>query len=107
MFSLWDNKNVCQSWQDTLEWAELLGLETVPTLYQGIWDEEKILALATTTHDGDECEGYVVRLADPFHYKDFRRSVGKFVRKDHVRTHGHWTKRIVEYNRWVVCKGRP
>jgi uncharacterized FlgJ-related protein len=36
-------------------------------------------------------EGYVVRLADGFSYGEFRKSVAKFVRKDHVTTTKHWT----------------
>jgi hypothetical protein len=34
---------------------------------------------------GGEQEGYVIRLADGFQYDDFKQSVGKFVRKNHVR----------------------
>jgi hypothetical protein len=33
-------------------------------------------------------EGFVVRLADRFHYKDFRYNVGKYVRAEHVVRHG-------------------
>jgi dihydroneopterin aldolase len=31
-----------------------------------------------------------VRLEDAFDYRDFRRSVAKFVRKNHVQTDEHW-----------------
>ena len=35
-------------------------------------------------------EGYVVRLSDGFKYRDFRKSVAKFVREGHVQTTKHW-----------------
>jgi len=92
MFSIWNERNVCLSWDETKEWAELLGVPTVPVIYDGIWDEKAIQGLITQKHDNDECEGYVVRLADAFPYRDFKISVGKYVRKDHVQTHGHWMR---------------
>ena len=47
-------------------------------------------------HDGDECEGYVVRVAGEIHAKDFRSKVGKYVRAGHVPVHGgHWKNRVV------------
>lgn len=35
VFSIWMN-NMALSWDDTIEWCELLGLSTVPVLYRGI-----------------------------------------------------------------------
>ena len=34
LFSVWDADNRCLDWDSTCEWAELLGLETVPVLWQ-------------------------------------------------------------------------
>ena len=90
LFSVWNEHNVCLSWDETLEWAALLDLPTVPVLYDGLWDEERIRTLYTPTFHGDEMEGYVVRLADSFAYGAFRHSVAKFVRADHIRTRPHW-----------------
>lgn len=103
VFSLWNDSNVCQPWNDTVEYSRILNLKTVPVLYQGVWDESKIRDLVSDSYGGDECEGYVVRLAGEFHYKDFRRSVAKFVRRDHVRTHGHWMRNRMELNKWSSC----
>jgi hypothetical protein len=87
LFSIWNEENVCLSFEETKEWAELLGLELPPVLYQGIWDEEKIrdikLDLATQ-------EGYVVRTIEGFAYEDFQKHVAKWVRKGHVQTDQHW-----------------
>lgn len=92
---------MCLSWTDTLEWVELLGLETVPVLYRGIYPgHEAVQELYKPEFQGDECEGYVVRLAGEFHYKDFRTSVGKFVRAGHTPEHGgHWRNAAVTPNR--------
>ena len=44
-------------------------------------------------------EGYVLRLTDAFHYNDFSKSVGKFVRKDHVQSNQHWMTHAVIPNK--------
>ena len=38
----------------------------------------------------DNHEGYVVRLSNSFNYDDFKYSVAKFVRPNHVSTDKHW-----------------
>jgi hypothetical protein len=48
--------------------------------------------------NGDECEGYVIRLADSFHYKNFQKSVVKYVRKNHVKTDKHWMQQTIIKN---------
>lgn len=88
-FSVWNERNVCLSWDETVEWMWLFGLPHVPVLYDGIYDEKKIKALWDPSMR-DSCEGYVLRLADEFDYSQFRTSVAKFVRKDHVQTNKHW-----------------
>jgi hypothetical protein len=88
-FSMWDEKNVCLSWDDTLQYFELLDIIPVPVMYDGIWDEAKIRSLERSL-SWDQDEGYVVRLADSFTYGQFRESIAKFVRKGHVQTTTHW-----------------
>jgi hypothetical protein len=87
--SVWKNLE-CLSWDETVEWFNLFDIPTVPVLYRGIWDENKVKECYVPYLNGDECEGYVVRLADSFHYKDFSKSIAKYVRKDHVKTSHHW-----------------
>lgn len=79
VFSVWDDRNHCLSWKETKEWAALLGLATVPVLYEGVWDEELVRSLYSPTHEGEPCEGYVVRLGEGFHYREFGRFVAKYV----------------------------
>lgn len=89
-FSIWDEQNNCLAWDDALEWFELLGIEPVPVLYDGIYDEAAIRALYDSKRDWASVEGYVVRLADSFSYGQFKHAVAKFVRKGHVQTTKHW-----------------
>ena len=98
VFSIWENKNFCLSWDETVEWCKMLDLQIVPTLYRGIWNEQIIKNLYTPTMNGEECEGFVVRLTDTFPYGNFRKSVAKFVRESHVRTNQHWIKTAIIKN---------
>lgn len=102
MFSIWDDKNLCLSWDATKEWAGLLDLVLVPELYRGVWNEEAIKACYTGKSFGAEQEGYVVRLASSFHYDDFSRAVGKWVRKSHIKTDSNWMYQPVVPNLLVV-----
>ena len=90
IFSIWNERNECLSWDDTEEWSALLGLTTVPVLYRGVYDEQKIRGLYDPNRQPDPMEGYVVRLASSFPFVDFRRSVMKYVRKSHLNTDKHW-----------------
>ena len=92
----------CQSWDDTVKRAEELDLPVVDVIYRGIWDADAIKALIGTEFNGDEMEGYVVRPAGAFTHNfeqsDVKMPLGKYVRKDHVQTDQHWTKKVVVPN---------
>jgi hypothetical protein len=88
-FSIWDADNQALSWEDTVDYFAMLGITPVPMLYSGVWDEVVIRNLSKSLNLV-EAEGYVVRLADSFHYDNFSTSVAKFVRKGHVQTDKHW-----------------
>jgi hypothetical protein len=87
-FSIWNEKNVCLSWNETLYWFELLGILPVPTLYTGAFTKQ--LYAYRPEARWNDCEGYVLRLTREFSYGEFRKCVGKYVRKDHVQTVKHW-----------------
>ncbi len=87
LFSIWTEENVALSWDDTLDWAERLGLVTVPELYRGPYDQDFVESL---TIDTSTQEGYVVRVVDSFEFSEFSRSLAKWVRKGHVQTDQHW-----------------
>lgn len=90
-FSVWTDKNECLSKEDTLEWFDLLGIIPVQTVFEGDWGSvSRLLAQLSNQVDWSTCEGYVVRNTKSFHYKDFRKNVAKYVRKNHVQTVKHW-----------------
>ena len=96
-FSVWNGEK-CLSWNETMEWFELLGIIPVPILYVGVFNEDivKRIAQETVNRGG---EGIVVRLFDSFMYDDFSKSVAKFVRKNHVQTTKHWSLSEIEVNK--------
>ena len=85
-FSIWQN-DMCLSWNETLEYCELLNLKTVPVLWKGKFDLNFINNFSVNT---EIQEGFVVRLADNFLLQDFNKSVVKWVRLNHVETDEHW-----------------
>ena len=97
VFSIWDQNNTCLSWDDTVLYASVLGLETVPVIYQGLWNEESMHYYADTI-DTTKQEGYTVRVADSFTYGSFRKSIAKWVRPHHVQTTHGWKNRPVVKN---------
>lgn len=105
LFSIWNEKNVALSWRDTVEWAELFDIETVPIMGGGFFTTVESMKSslendfeAYCKQSKDEVEGYVIRIIDPIPYRDFRHYVAKVVRKDHVQTHGHWMSGAVTPN---------
>ena len=94
VFSVWNGDNVCLPWGETCEWALLLGLETVPVLYEGWWD-------ASAAHTFDEehrkrpFEGYVIRDAFAYGYAEHATHSAKYV-ASRPTTSEHWRyERIV------------
>jgi len=87
LFSVWNAENEALSWEETKEWAELLGLAPVPQMFRGEWDEAHVRSIEVDTAIQ---EGYVVRLTDRFAYEDFPSSLAKWVRAGHVQTDQHW-----------------
>lgn len=89
-FSVWDDLNMCLSWEDTKIWFELLDMKIVEEVYHGIFDE-KIIREICKNNDNSVNEGYVLRLAESFHYNNFEKSVAKYVRANHVNPESaHW-----------------
>jgi hypothetical protein len=100
VFSIWNEYNVCLSWDETKEWSDLLELNTVPVFYRGAFNKDAITEAFDkyVSESKDEVEGYVVRVVDSFSYGDYRRKVGKYVRVNHVQTDEHWMSKPVVKN---------
>jgi ATP-dependent RNA circularization protein (DNA/RNA ligase family) len=100
VFSIWDESRCALSWDKTEEWVEMLGLNTVPVLWRGIWDEDKCREIINKL-DLTRQEGVVIRPAGRYdwdHIADKRGVMGKWVRKGHITTNEHWMKKPVEWN---------
>jgi len=102
IFSIWNEKNECLSWDETTEWAQLLNIPTVPLIYMGKWDgkPEKIHDFVwKKKYDETQHEGYVIRSAGQFHYSQFRNKLLKYVRTNHVTSASHWKFERIEQNK--------
>jgi hypothetical protein len=101
VFSIWNEKNECLSWDDTIFWSELLEMQLVPILYDGVWNETIIKEFC----NDDGREGFVVRIVDSFPYGDFRRSVAKYVNpkfKEQLKEGTfHWRYEAIVKNKLV------
>ncbi len=99
LFSIWID-NICLSWEETEEYAGILGLDLVPVIYKGVYDRK---AIEEAFEQYKDHEGYVIRLADEFKYQDFRKSVAKYVRPEFRQlvnqSHGHWISKKIEPNK--------
>jgi len=91
VYQVYDENNVCLSWDDMTYFLDSIfcfpKLMTVPVLYRGIYDEEKIKACYTGKSTfGLIQEGYVVRAANAFKFEDFDQNMAKFVGPDFKRS---------------------
>jgi len=57
-FSIWNSDNYCLNWEETLAYLDILGLEHVPVIYDGIYDEGILKGLDC---NGVQKEGWVIR----------------------------------------------
>ena len=102
VFNIW-NGLTCLSWEETMEWCALLGLNTVPLIYWGEYNDDVCKELCKQL-DPETQEGLVVRPARAFSMADFSYLVGKYVRAKHVQTDEHWMRKPVEYNGLEVSR---
>jgi hypothetical protein len=93
------NKTIFLSYDDIIKEAKRLEFETVPTVFKGIFKTEKKLKdfldneITKESFLGGDREGFVVRTRGSFLIEDFAENVVKYVRKGHVQTDEHWSKK--------------
>jgi hypothetical protein len=101
VYSVWNEQNLCLSWQETLEWCKLWNLKPIPVLYEGVYQKEAVLQAfsAYQNQSSHPVEGFVVRLATEFTFDDFKESVAKFVHDTfQITTTRHWKYDVKELN---------
>jgi len=100
-FSIWDDKNNCLHWDETMNWFQMFGITPVRPIYRGIFDDKLIQSLIMANGSAimdENMEGYVCRTVEGFHYDDFQKCVAKYVRKNHVQTDEHWMNKEIVKN---------
>jgi len=109
-FSVWNDRNVALSWQESHEFMECLGIVPVPEIaaLSGVFDAQtpaRIQAFLKTL-DTEKNEGLVMRFAGEIAYADFGRSFAKWVRKGHVQTEEHWMHQAVVPNGLALAQAK-
>ncbi len=96
-----DRQDIWWDWEMVTQQAAELGLPTAPVLFRGSVATERDLEALTTSLAakpsafGGHREGVVTRVAGEFAGAEFGRSLGKWVRKDHVQTDEHWQHQAI------------
>lgn len=100
VFGIYNEKNICLGWDETVEWCNLFGLEHVPVLYRGIYNEDvvKNCFSGKSVFGSSNQEGYVTRVISPIPFNQFKNSYAKVVRKNHVTTAHNWMNQAVKPN---------
>ena len=80
-----------QSWDDTLQRFEELGITPVKELYRGPYADRLFEGVAAKL-DSSNQEGFVVRDALDFNESEMPIRMGKYVRANHVQSDIHWMK---------------
>lgn len=83
------------AWDEVKDWASLLGLETVPEIYRGKWDDAFLKNMPLNT---EKDEGFVVRDAGVIPFEKFDEYTAKWVRSGHVQTDEHWMNKPIVSN---------
>lgn len=85
----WFIEDELQSWDDTMQRFEELGIKSVPMLYRGMYNADLVENISKKL-DLAKQEGFVMRASSAISSEDFSLLIGKFVRKGHVQTDKHW-----------------
>lgn len=103
VFSIWQNKK-CFNWNYTKFGCVMLGLITVPVIYEGVYDKEAIIESFSTYKESNE--GYVIRNVKEFEYDQFDKNVAKYVnpgfRQALKENNVHWASAPVVPNKLKV-----
>lgn len=100
LFGAWDADNNYISYDDLLALNDKLGLPMPNVLYRGGFSIEVVTQLIKAL--GTKLtEGFVIRNAQSFNYKDYSKNTGKFVRANHVQSEDHWMHKTIIQNQII------
>ncbi len=85
---IFNDKNICLNYDETLEWFKLFEILPVKELYRGSLNEA--FKLFPKSLNLNMQEGFVIRNINSFNYDNFNKNVIKWVRPNHVKTDDHW-----------------
>ncbi|MCC5850177.1 MAG: RNA ligase family protein [Verrucomicrobia bacterium] len=96
-FAAYDAQNRMLPWDAFVRFCGGLGLDHVPLIYRGIYEEEKVRECYTglSSFGGSVQEGYVIRRAETISWDMHSRHIAKYVRKGHVQTDSQWMHQAV------------
>lgn len=90
VFSIWD-EDICLSWEDTIQWCNLLDLKSVPVIYEGVYNKDIIMdKFNKYCKVNDDVEGFTIRLYNEFKFEKFDISLNKYVSNNFVLPDAHW-----------------
>jgi len=98
VFSIWDENNICLSFEDTKYICKELNITHVPVINIIQYNEDYLKELAKT-FDVEKKEGYVIRNINSFHFDEFNQNVAKWVREKHIQTDQHWMYQTIIPNK--------
>lgn len=121
VFGVYDTRyDLWLSWPETEIIADEIGFPTAPKAYtdarweygdysfnymdgDSMWQESEQTLVEHLTTVGESTvdqghEGIIVRSLYPFHYGQFPKKLGKYVRPNHVQTDEHWSQQEIVEN---------
>jgi hypothetical protein len=104
VFAIFNEKNTCLSFLETVEYCKLLGLSWVQPKFIMKYDEKFIKENCYTGNSmyGGEQEGYVIRLSSEIPFTNYKNSIAKYVRKNHVQTNQNWMYQPIIKNKLSI-----
>ncbi len=96
VFNIWERARRLD-WDTTAAYCRMLGLETVPILWRGVWDEARIRQI-TESLDPVTQEGAVIQVTRSISPGEWSRTSAKYVRRGHVQSDELWLLKPVVPN---------
>lgn len=85
----WIVDDIIQSWDAMLERFNGLGIQTVPVLHRGVYNNATVNGVLSEMNL-EKQEGFVVRTTCEFLEEDMATHIAKYVRLNHVQSEKHW-----------------